>query len=416
MIPKLTMTISAAIGSAILLLAVTGGAAGAAPVKIGVGALGPISPQTENDIEKLVGAIPNVTVVPIQPPGDLDACVKRFVAGDPEDRLDAVMVVSLPTDSFKAVQTSREVKFTGSYQIWTLNLSTLAEDRHTFTFNDSEAVIKGPAAFLSIPAQFLFERASGQRLISNDTWQAYESIQTRVESKLVTATKLYLSTSTLGATPPLNLLDCAQALVNRGDADTALLVFKAAGVDNPQVRQMMAAAREKIDRAKGEAMLARALGAVAGGNTAAAQTMLAAYQKDPTAQPARTDELRRALAVEADHRADTAYRRLLERDVPGMDQTAFIAMLSQMMADVTGSAPDAVLLSDKDVSIEDKQAAVGLKSALDQYATALGKAAWLMSLKCRCDASARLTAEPEGRSLLRAQFAPSFTKPQVGLP
>ncbi|MHB8381821.1 MAG: hypothetical protein ACYDC3_05720, partial [Candidatus Binataceae bacterium] len=99
----------------------------AADIKIGVGALGPISPRAENDIEKLVGAIPNVTAMPIQPPGDVDACVKRFVLGDPNDRLDAIIVVSLPTDSFKVVQTGWEAKFTGSYQIWTLNLSTLAE-------------------------------------------------------------------------------------------------------------------------------------------------------------------------------------------------------------------------------------------------------------------------------------------------
>jgi hypothetical protein len=75
-----------------------------------------------------------------------------------------------------------------------------------------------------------------------------------------------------------------------------------------------------------------------------------------------------------------------------------------------------VVLSDKDVSIEDKKSAVGLKTTLDQYATALGKAAWLMSIRCRCDAGALLTAEPEGQALLRASFAPSFTKPQVGLP
>ena len=416
MIGKSTFTITIVLAAAFLACVACASGALAADVKIGVGALGPISPQAENDVEKLVGAIPHVSAVPIQPPGDVDACVKRFVAGEVDDRLDAVIVVSLPTDSFKVQQTGSEAKFTGSYQIWTLNLSTLAEDRHTFTFTDSETIVSGPAAILSIPAQFLFERASGQRMISSSTWQAYESIQTRVEAKLVAATKLYLSTSTLGATQPLNLLECAQALVNRGDADTALAVFNAAGVDNPQVRKMMADAREKMRRAKAAAMLGRALGAIAGGNSASASTILAEYQKEPTAEPARADQLRRALAVQPDPRADAAYRQVLQSDVPGLDRAAFVAMLTQMMADATGSAPEEVVLSDKDVSIEDKKASDGLKTGLDQYATALGKAAWLMSIKCRCDAGARLTAEPSGQALLRARFAPSFTKPQVGLP
>jgi hypothetical protein len=411
---KSTFTITSVLAAAILACAAT--AARAADIKIGVGALGPISPQAENDVEKLVGAMPNVTAVPIQPPGDVDACVKRFVAGDLDDRLDAVMVVSLPTDSFKVQQTGSEAKFTGSYQIWTLNLSTLAEDRHTFTFNDSETIVSGPAAILSIPAQFLFERASGQRMISSSTWQAYESIQTRVEAKLVAATKLYLSTSPLGATQPLNLLECAEALVNRGDADTALAVFNAAGVDNPQVRKMMADAKERMRRAKAETLLGRTLGAIAGGNSASAATILAQYQNEPTAEPARAEQLRRVLAVQTDRRADAGYRQTLLSDVPGLDRAAFVAMLTQMMADATGSAPEEVVLSDKDVSIEDKKAPDGLKTALDQYATALGKAAWLMSIKCRCDAGARLTAEPSGQALLRAHFAPSFTKPQVGLP
>ncbi|MGC1338765.1 MAG: hypothetical protein WA836_11645, partial [Candidatus Binataceae bacterium] len=134
---KFSITLMLALAAAVLQFA----APALAEVKIGVGALGPISPQAENDVEKLVGAMPNVNAVPIQPPGDVDACVKRFVAGDLDDRLDAVIVVSLPTDSFKVVQTGSEAKFTGSYQIWTLNLSTLAEDRHTFTFTDSETII-----------------------------------------------------------------------------------------------------------------------------------------------------------------------------------------------------------------------------------------------------------------------------------
>ncbi len=76
----------------------------AAEVRIGVGVIGPISPQTETDIDQLVGQLPNVHAVPIQPPGDVDACVKRFVAGDEDDRLAAVMVVSLPPESFQSTR------------------------------------------------------------------------------------------------------------------------------------------------------------------------------------------------------------------------------------------------------------------------------------------------------------------------
>ena len=253
-----------AICFAILLLAAGISAPQArAEIKIGVGVVGPISPQTEADIEKLVGQLPNVKDVPIQPPGDLDACVKRFVAGETDDRLDALIIVSLPTDSFHIQQDEKEARFTGTYEIWTLDLSTLAEDRHDFTFTDSETVLSGPAAILSIPAQLFVERATGKKLLSSSAWQAYEAVQTRVEAKLVAATKLYLSTSTLADTKPLNMLTCAQALVDRGDADTALLVFKAAGVDNPQVRQLLAEAQNKLKRAKTQSLLGKTLGAMA---------------------------------------------------------------------------------------------------------------------------------------------------------
>ncbi|MGA6973888.1 MAG: hypothetical protein WBY93_19830 [Candidatus Binatus sp.] len=89
------------LGAAIMVAAAAAGVY-AAPIKIGVGVIGPISPQTEADIDAIVGKLPNVKAVPIQPPGGVDACVKRFVAGDPDDRLDAVMIVSLPTESFQA--------------------------------------------------------------------------------------------------------------------------------------------------------------------------------------------------------------------------------------------------------------------------------------------------------------------------
>jgi hypothetical protein len=386
------------------------------PIRIGVGTVGPISPQTEVDIDKLVGAIPNTKAVPIVPPGDLDACVKRFVAGETDDRLDAVMVVSLPTDSFHTQQDDKEAKFTGTYEIWTLNLSTLEEDRHAFTFTDTEPVVGPAGAILSIPAQLFVERATGKKLLSSNAWQAYEAVQARVEAKLVAATKLYLSTSNLGQTKPLNMLTCAQTLVDRGDADTALAVFKAAGIENPQVKQLMANAEDKMKRAKAESLLGRTLGAMAGGDSKAASTILVQYEGAPYSETTRATAIRTALAVEADHRADLAYRKILTTDVPNLDHTAFTAMVTQMVSDVTGAAPDDVIVGGKDVTIQDKKATDGIKKSLDVYANALSKAAWLMSVKCGCDAGARLTADPSGLVLMRAHFAPSFTRSEVGLP
>jgi hypothetical protein len=403
------------LGAAFLLCAGGAGAA-SADVRIGVGTIGPISPQTEADIDALVDHLPGIKSVPIQPPGDVDACVKRFVAGEADDRLDAVMVVTLPADAFHVQQGEKEATFTGTYKIWTLNLSTLAEDHHTFTFTDSETVISGPAAILSIPAQLFVERATGKQLISSSAWQAWEAVQARVEAKLIAASKLYLSTAPIRDTKPLNMLETAQALVDRGDADTALMVFRTAGVNNPEVQRLLAQAQEKMRRAKAQALLGRTLGAMAGGSTSSATTILAEYQKEPTSEPARADAIRRTLATQVDRRADSAYHKLLQSDVPGLDHAAFVAMLKQMVVDETGSAPDEVVVSPKDVTIEDKDATKGVKTSLDSYAAAIGKAAWLMSLKCGCDAAATLTADPSGNAILRARFAPSFTKPQVGLP
>src|SRR5258708_15307943 len=151
------------LGAAIV--AVAAARAGAGQIKIGVGVLGPISPQTEADIDSLVGALPNVKVVPIQPPGDVDACVKRFVAGEPDDRVDAVMVVGLPPEAFQSQRDANQARFTGAYEIWTLNLSTLAEDRHRVTFTDSGTVIGGASAIPSMPAQLFAQRATGKKLI-----------------------------------------------------------------------------------------------------------------------------------------------------------------------------------------------------------------------------------------------------------
>jgi hypothetical protein len=93
--------ITAMLLGAAIMVAVAAAGVCAAPIRIGVGVIGPISPQTEADIDTVVGKLPNVKAVPIQPPGGVDKCVKRFVAGEADDRLDAVMVVSLPTESFQ---------------------------------------------------------------------------------------------------------------------------------------------------------------------------------------------------------------------------------------------------------------------------------------------------------------------------
>jgi hypothetical protein len=399
-----------------LALAAMAGLAGADEIRIGVGSVGPISPQAMYDVEQLVGAQPNVHEVPIVPPGDVDACVKRFVAGETDDRLDGLMVVSLPTDKFLTHNDQNEATFSGSYEIWVLNLSTLAEDRHTFTFEDREPVIGGVAAVLTIPAQFLSQAAGGGKLISSNVYQAYESVQTRVEAKLVAATKLYLADSPLSQIGPLNMLQTAQALIDRGDGDTALAVFKAAGVNDPRVQQLMAAAEGKLKQAESAKWLGRALGAMAGDDPEQARLMLASYEKSPAAEPARADAIRTVLASYPHQEAHSPYASLITRDIPGLDHSAFVAMLTQLFSDETGSAPDEVIVSAAEVSIQDKEAPKGLKTHLDAYARALGRSAWLLSIKCGCAASATLESETAGAALLKAHFEPSFTQPEVGLP
>jgi hypothetical protein len=402
------------LGAAIMVAAAAAGVY-AAPIKIGVGVIGPISPQTEADIDELVGKLPNVKAVPIQPPGGVDACVKRFVAGDPDDRLDAVMIVSLPTESFQSSRDSNEAKFTGAYEIWTLNLSTLAEDRHRFTFTDNEPIIGGASAFLALPAQVFAERATGKKLISSDQYQAFEAVQTRVESKLVAATKLYLMTASIRDTAPLVPLDTAKALLDRGDGEDAMAIFKSAGINNPEVQQMIANAQGQLKRSAANALLGRTLGAMAGGNADAARLILADYEKAPSAESSRADSIRRVLAYVPAH-TESPYDGVMKSDVPTLDHQAFVAMIKQMFSEQTGSAPDDVIVGAHDITIEDKDAPQGLKEQLDSYAAALGRSAWLMSLKCGCDASAVLESEAVGEALLKAKYSPSFKRPQVGLP
>jgi hypothetical protein len=385
-------------------------------VRIGVGTLGPISPDAEYQIEQLVGAQPNVHEIPIVPPGDVDACVKRFVAGDTDDHLDGVMVVSLPTDKFLIKNDQNEATFSGSYEIWLLNLTTLAEDRHAFTFEDREPVVGGVTAILTIPAQFLSQAAGGGKLVSSNVYQAYQSVQNRVEAKLVAATKLYLATSPLGQIGTIDPLKTAEALIDRGDGETALAVFKAAGINDPRVKNLMAAAEGKLKRAESAKWLGKTLGAMAGDDPEQAGEMLASYEKSSAVEPARADSIRRVLATYPHQEAHSPYSAVIDSDVPGLDHTAFVAMLTQLFSDETGTAPDDVIVSGSNVSIQDKDSPKGMKTHLDAYARALGRSAYAMSIKCGCAASAELQSEVAGAPLLKARFEPSFKEPEVGLP
>jgi hypothetical protein len=107
---------------------------------------------------------------------------------------------------------------------------------------------------------------------------------------------------------------------------------------------------------------------------------------------------------------------VMKTDVPALDHQAFVAMIKQLFNEQTGSIPNDVIVGAKDVTIEDKDAPKGLKEQLDSYAGALGRSAWLMRLKCGCDANAVLTSEAVGDALLKASDSPSFTRPHVGLP
>ena len=277
-------------------------------------------------------------------------------------------------------------------------------------------MIGGAAAFLAMPAQLFAERATGKKLISSDQWQAFEAVQTRVEAKLVAATKLYLATASIRDTAPLNPLDTAKNLLDRGDGEDAMAVFKSAGVNNPEVQRMIANAQGQLRRSAANALLGRTLGAMAGGNAGAARIMLADYEKAPSAESSRADSIRRVLAGVPDRHAESTYDGVIRSDVPALDHAAFVAMIKQLFNEQTGSMPNEVIVGAKDMTVEDKDAPKGLKEQLDSYAVALGRSAWLMSLKCGCDANAVLEGEAVGEALLKAKYSPSFKRPHVGLP
>jgi hypothetical protein len=392
----------------------------AAPVRIGVGSQGPISPQAMAQIEQVVGEVPRLKVVPIVPPGDVAACVRRFVAGEPDDRLDGMIVVSLPPDSFHVQRDAQEASFSGSYEIHTLDLSTLAEERHQFTFSDSEPVTGGMTAILAIPANLLAQRTTGTQLISGNAWEAFQAVQARIEAKLVAATRLYMATAPIRDTQPLAPLQCAQHLLEAGDAETALAVFRSAGTENPgleaQVNAMIADSRKKMELVRAQATLGRVLGAIAGGDAPAASTLLAAYEKEPVADGTSAQGLRNAIGALAASAPDSPGAAILRHDIPGLDRGAFVATVKQMFSAQTGTEPAEVEISGSNLDIADQSAPEGIKTQLDSYAAALAKSAWLMSLRCGCDASAFLKGDPAGVLLLQAHINPSSRRPQVGIP
>jgi len=130
----------------------------------------------------------------------------------------------------------------------------------------------------------------------------------------------------------------------------------------------------------------------------------------------RADSIRRMLAYVPDRQREMNFDGVMKTDVPTLDHQAFVAMIKQLFTEQTGSLPDDVIVAAQDITVQDKDAPKGLKEQLDDYASALGRAAWLMSLKCGCTSEATLTGEAVGDALLKAKYAPSFKRPQVGLP
>jgi hypothetical protein len=155
---------------------------------------------------------------------------------------------------------------------------------------------------------------------------------------------------------------------------------------------------------------------MAGGNAGEARVILADYEKAPSAESSRADSIRRVLADVPDRHPESTYDGVMKSDVPALDHAAFVAMVKQLFIEQTGSTPNDVIVAAKDLTVEDKDAPKGLKEQLDSYAAALGRSAWLMSLKCGCEAGAVLTGEAVGDALLKAKYSPSFKRPQVGLP
>jgi hypothetical protein len=432
-----------------------------APLKIGVGVEGPITPQTERQIELAVGEIPGARVIPIVPPGDTDACVRRFVAGDPDDRLDGLIIVRLPPNSYKGERGASQVSFDGTYEVSTLDFSTMVEDRRHFTFSDAENVTGGMGALLAMPAEILAERTTGRRLVAGSSFQAMQDVQVRVESKFLSALRSYLASAPIRNVHPLDPLECARRLMDAGDTQTATIVLKSAGAEMPpaaihaaapqpkppagaasqgnaqagaeaksvsvattktpqsrvsEASAMLASAQIQMKQSHALAILGRTLGAIAVGNAQAAETELASYESQSGSDPARVGTLKRTVAAMRATTSRSEYGAALKANVPALDRSGFLAMIKQVFDVETGMEPAQIELASNSLEISDKAAEKGLRTRLDGYASALGKSAQLMSIRCGCEAAVTLRAERSGSVLMRARFGPSFNRPEVGIP
>ena len=197
-------------------------------------------------------------------------------------------------------------------------------------------------------------------------------------------------------------------------------MFKSAGSDNPQasaqINQMIANARDQIRKTRAETLFGAALGAIAGGDPDTAGTILASYEKEPAAQSSNAAALRNAIGALRPSPPDAIDERTLREYVPGLDRAAFVATLKRAFAARAGTEPAAVELDPSGVAITAQRAAEGVRTQIDRYAAALAESAWLMSVKCGCEATATLKAEPAGTVLLQARSGPSSRSRQVGLP
>ncbi len=166
-------------------------------------------------------------------------------------------------------------------------------------------------------------------------------------------------------------------------------------------------AREAIDGGGGRKTEASGIGAMAGQDArrdwrvtirSRQASCSPPTRKVRRRKPARVDAIRRVLANYPHQEAHSPYsHRSITSDVPGLDHSAFVAMLTQLFNDETGTAPDDVIVSGAQLTVQDKDAAKGLKTHLDAYARALGRSAWAMSIKCGCAANATCNRKPRAR-------------------
>ena len=269
--------------------------------------------------------------VPIQPPGGVDACVKRFVAGEPDDRLDAVMVVSLPTESFQSSQRLERSEI--HRRLRNLDAQSLDPGRgppslhlHRQRAGDWR---RGRDSLRCRRSSFA-ERATGKKLISSNQWQAFEAVQTRVEAKLVAATKLYLATASIRDTTPLNPLDTAKALLDRGDGED-----RDGGVQVGGHQQSRSAADDRGRAGTVAAQCGERAARTHARRDGGRQCRRRRARCWPTTRRRRRPNRRARIRFGAcsrtcpSSRADSAYDGVIRSDVPALDHQAFVAMIKQ---------------------------------------------------------------------------------------